>query len=160
MALTSSPHDPALHLLASPVVVVGAADGERRGGLTAAWVSRVSASPPLLVVSVSPLRHTHGLLRDGGEFTVSVLREGQVEVARLFGLQSGRDLDKWERTPAVLLGGGVPALRDCAARLLCRLAGRHPAGDHELLVGEVLGSEVVGGGPALPMRGTDYAPRG
>lgn len=160
MAPTPSPHDPALQLMASPVVVVGAADGERRGGLTAAWVSRVSIAPPLLVVSVSPLRHTHGLLRDGGEFTVSVLREGQVEVARLFGLHSGRDLDKWERTPAVLLGGGVPALRDCAARLLCRLVGRHPAGDHELLVGEVLVSEVVGGGPALPMRGTDYAPRG
>jgi flavin reductase (DIM6/NTAB) family NADH-FMN oxidoreductase RutF len=160
MAPPASPHDPALQLLPSPVVVVGAAAGPLRGGLTAAWVTRVSTAPPLLAVAVSPLRHTHGLLCDGSEFTVSVLREGQVEVARLFGLQSGRDLDKWERTPAVLLGGGVPALRDCAARLLCRLVDRHPAGDHELLVGEVLASEVVGGGPALPMRGTDYAPRG
>ncbi|MDO9695053.1 MAG: flavin reductase family protein [Candidatus Latescibacteria bacterium] len=160
MAPPASPHDPALQLLPSPVVIVGAAAGPLRGGLTAAWVTRVSTAPPLLAVAVSPLRHTHGLLRDEGEFTVSVLREGQVEVARLFGLQSGRDLDKWERTPAVLLGGGVPALRDCAARLLCRLVARHPAGDHDLLVGEVLVSEVVGGGPALPMRGTDYAPRG
>ena len=160
MAPPTSPHDPALQLLPSPVVIVGAADGPLRGGLTAAWVTRVSTAPPLLAVAVSPLRHTHGMLHDGGEFTVSVLREEQVEVARLFGLQSGRDLDKWERTPAVLLGGGVPALRDCAARMLCRLVGRHPAGDHDLLVGEVLASEVVEGGPALPMRGTDYAPRG
>jgi len=160
MPSPSSPHDRALQLLPSPVVVVGAADGPRRGGLTAAWVTRVSSEPAQLAVAVSPLRHTHGLLRDGGEFTVSVLREGQVEVARLFGLQTGRELDKWSRADSVPMGGGAPALRDCAARLLCRLIGRHPAGDHEILVGEVLVSEVVAGGPALPMRGTDYAPRG
>ncbi|MBK6898970.1 MAG: flavin reductase [bacterium] len=154
-----SPHDPALQLLPSPVVIVGAADGPLRGGLTAAWVIRVSTAPPLLAVAVSPLRHTHGLLHDGGEFTISVLREEQVEVARRFGLQSGRDLDKWLGTDSVTMGGGAPALRDCAARLLCRLIGRHLAGDHEVLVGEVLVSEVVGAARAADARNR-LRPRG
>jgi len=31
-------------------------------------------------------------------------------------------------------------------------------GDHDCIVGRVVVGEVVAGGPALPMRGSDYAP--
>ncbi|MFO7609845.1 MAG: flavin reductase family protein, partial [Candidatus Krumholzibacteriia bacterium] len=74
------------------------------------------------------------------------------------GLHSRRERDKWAETPHVLLGGGVPALARCAARLLCALVGRFTTGDHDCLVGRVVEAEVVQGGPALPLRGADYAP--
>jgi flavin reductase (DIM6/NTAB) family NADH-FMN oxidoreductase RutF len=154
----AGPFDPALALLNVPVTIVGVAADGRLGGLTAAWVMRASVDPPLVVVSVGHERFTHGLLAEAVEFTVSVLAEGQVAEARLFGLHSGRDRDKWADVDHVLLGDGTPALARCAARLLCRLEGRLVAGDHDLITGRVVAAEVVDGAPVLPFRRTDYAP--
>ncbi len=147
----------AWQLLNVPVTVVGVAAGGVDGGLTAAWVMRASLEPPLLVVSVGHERFTHGLLTKASEFTVSILAEGQVAEARLFGLHSRRDRDKWCEVDHARMGAGTPALARCAARFLCRLEGRFPAGDHDLVTGHVLAAEVVDGGPVLPMRGADYA---
>ncbi|MCP4574455.1 MAG: flavin reductase [bacterium] len=155
---TPSPFEQALQLLAVPVTVVGVHGGEVDGGLTAAWVMRASMDPPLLAVAIGHERYTHGLLAQATEFSVSVLAEGQVAVARLFGLQSRRDRDKWAEVEHVRLGEDTPALARCAARFLCRVEGRLAAGDHDLVTGRILKAEIVDGAPVLPMRGTDYAP--
>ncbi len=150
--------DDVFNLVNAPVTVVGAARDGVLGGLTAAWVTRVSMDPPLLLVAVGHERHTHGLLTAGGEFTVSILAEGQVAEARLFGLHSRRDRDKWAETPHVIMGDTVPALERCSGRLLCRVENVVTAGDHDLYVGRVLVAEMVDGKPILPLRGRDYAP--
>ena len=149
----------ALRLLPAPVAVIGAAKDGVLGGLTASWVTRVSMEPPLLLVSVGHERFTWELLSGQGEFTVSLLAEGQVPEARLFGLKSRRDVDKWAQTAHVLLGEGVPALEHCTVRFLCRMENRFTTGDHDCFVGRVVEWEVVAGGQALPIRGSDYAPR-
>ena len=148
----------AMRLLPAPVAVIGAAAGDVLGGLTAAWVTRVSSDPPLMLVAVGHGRFTWELLVASDEFTVSVLAEGQVAEARLFGLNSRRELDKWAVTDHVLLGEGVPALRQCSSRMLCEIEDRFTTGDHDCFVGRVVAAEVVSGEPALPMRGSDYAP--
>lgn len=150
--------DAALRLLPAPVTVVGIRCGHELGGLTAAWVTRVSLEPPLLLVAIGHERRSWEMLADAPEFTVSVLRENQVAIARLFGLHSRREVDKWARTAHTLLGDGVPVVADCAAQYLCRLTQRFTTGDHDCLVGEIITAVTVAGGPALPMRGADYAP--
>jgi flavin reductase (DIM6/NTAB) family NADH-FMN oxidoreductase RutF len=157
MTIPGTPHDESLQLMQSPVAVIGAAADGILGGLTCAWLTRVSTDPPRVVVAIAPERYTYGLLVVGECFSVSILGEGQTDVGRLFGLHSRRDRDKWSETDHVLLEGGVPALAECAARLLCRLIETVPVGDHDLFVGEIIGSDVVSGPPALPMRGRDYA---
>ncbi len=151
--------DEALRLIPAPVAVIGAARDGILGGLTAAWVTRVSLDPPLLMVAVGRERFTYGLMRNAPEFTVSLLHEDQVEIARLFGLASGRDRDKWAEADHDLMGEGSPALRRCSARFLCRTEAVVPAGDHDLFVGRIAQAEIIAGAPALPMRGADYAPR-
>ena len=151
--------DSALRLFSSPVNVLGAAADGTTGGLTAAWVTRVSLDPALLLVSVGHERFTHGLLTASNQFTISLLAEDQVEAARLFGLESRRDVDKWAQVDHILLGEGVPAFRHCAARFLCATEAHHRTGDHDCFVGRVLTAEIVAGAPTLPMRGRDYAPR-
>ena len=150
--------DEALRLIPAPVAVIGAAKDGTLGGLTAAWLTQVSSEPPLLLVAVGHERFTWGLLEDARQFTVSVLAEGQVAEARLFGLKSRREVDKWAETAHVLLGDGVPALRHCTSRFLCEVESRFTTGDHDCFVGRVAEAEVVAGGPALPMRGSDYVP--
>lgn len=154
----NSPIDDALRLMPAPVAVIGAASDGVLGGLTAAWVTRVSSEPPLVLVAVGHTRFTWDLLKDAGQFTISILTAGQVDEARLFGLKSRREVDKWAETAHVLLGQGVPALQHCTSRILCEMESRFTTGDHDCFVGRVVAGEVVAGGPALPMRGSDYAP--
>lgn len=154
----TSPLDEALRLIPAPVAVIGAATDGVMGGLTAAWVTRVSIDPALILVSVGHTRYTWELMADDGPFTISLLAADQVPEARLFGLKSRRDVDKWDKVEHILLGKGVPALKHCSARFLCETVSRFTTGDHDCFVGRVLEAEVVAGAPALPMRGADYAP--
>ena len=158
MSAPETPTDLALRLIPAPVAVVGVRQGDILGGLTAAWVTRVSMDPPLLLVSIGRERHTRELLEGAGQFTVSVLAEDQVPVARLFGFNSRREVDKWAQVDHDLLGEGVPALRHCTARFLCAVQDVFKTGDHDCFVGGILAAQTVAGGPALPMRGADYAP--
>lgn len=155
---TTTPFDEALRLLPAPVTVIGVRQGDLMGGLTAAWVTRVSLDPPLLIAAIGHTRRTWELLAEAEAFTVSVLHADQVDVARLFGLHSGRDMDKWAQIDHELMAGDLPAVAHCAARYLCRLTDRFTTGDHDCLVGRIVVAEVGRGGPALPMRGADYAP--
>jgi flavin reductase (DIM6/NTAB) family NADH-FMN oxidoreductase RutF len=158
MEASGAQRDEILRLIPGPVTVVGAAAAGVLGGLTASWVTRVSQEPPLLLVAIGRERYTWQLLRNASHFTVSLLGEGQVAEARLFGLCSRREVDKWALVEHDLLGPGVPALRHCAARFLCGIEDRFATGDHDCLIGRVV---EVGRGAAempLPLRGSDYIP--
>ena len=158
MKTTSEELEHVLRLLPGPVALVGAVAGGVMGGLTASWLTRVSENPPLLLVAIGRERFTWQLLNESSVFSVSLLAEDQVAEARLFGLQSRRDIDKWSQVDHDLLGDGVPALRRCTARFLCEITGRFPCGDHDGILGRVIQAEKGDCGPPLPLRGADYAP--
>ncbi len=147
----------ALRKMPAPVAVIGAAHQGTLGGLTAAWLTRVSLDPPLLLVAVGHERFTWGLMDSSDQFTVSLPTVEQVPEARLFGLKSRRDVDKWSQVDHVLLGDGIPALEHCSARFLCRKTDAFTTGDHDCFVGLVIDVGIPGDQPALPMRGADYA---
>ncbi len=152
--------DTALRCIPAPVAVIGARQDDVLGGLTAAWVTRVSIDPVLILVSIGHERYTYELMKGTTHFTVSILTEDQVPAARLFGLKSRREVDKWAQVDHDLLGEGIPAMRDCAARFLCKVQDVFRTGDHDCFVGEVVTAETPSDRPALPMRGADYAPDG
>ncbi len=125
------------------VYLVGAAHEGRRGAFTAAWATQVSFAPPLLAVSVKPHNAAYALLKAGGGFAVSVLKRGQLDVARRFGSppQSGQDkLAGVAWRPGYK---GVPVLQDALAYFECELTGCAAAGDHELVVGRVIGGRIL-----------------
>lgn len=135
------------------VYVVGARRGGRANALTCAWVMRVSHRPPLVAVAVGKTRFSHDLIAGAGAFSVNVLAEDQLELARHFGTKSGRDVDKFAGVPYRTATTGSPILEGVAAWLDCRLVGSFPAGDHTVFVGEVV--EAWAGGKR-PLR---YDPR-
>ena len=131
------------------VYVVGVNCKGRLNGITCAWVSRVSHRPPLVVVSVGKKRFSYGLILEAGAFSVNVLARDQVELARHFGLKSGRDTDKFAGIPYYTAPSGSPILPGVAAWLDCRLVGTCEAGDHTLFIGEVLHGEASDSEPLL-----------
>lgn len=131
------------HRLTLGVYVVGVADAERRDGFTAAWVMQVSFDPLLLAVSVNPANASHPLLRSGRGFAVSVLKRGQLDLARRFGTQSGRDADKLAGLRWRPGRHGAPILEDALAYFDCELSGSMRSGDHELVVGRVVDGRIL-----------------
>lgn len=137
--------DPPLELfrrLTNGLYIVGVAHGDQRDAFTAAWITQVSFDPLLLALSINPTHASYPILTAAGVFSVSVLRRGQLVLARHFGTQSGREVDKLagQRWQAAL--EGAPILLDAGAYLECRVISRHAAGDHELVLAQVVGGRV------------------
>ncbi len=131
------------HQLTLGVYVVGVADAGRRDGFTAAWVMQVSFDPLLLAVSINPGNASYPLLRGGGGFAISVLKRGQLELARRFGTQSGRDHDKLAGVRWWPGRHGAPILEDALAYFDCALSGSMRSGDHELVLGRVIDGRIL-----------------
>lgn len=133
------------------VWVVAAAAGDRRGGLTATWVSPVSVDPrrPMLLAGLAPNHFTAQLAQESGAFTAHLLRPDQAELAFRMAASSGRDGDKLAGLELVAASQAGPTLRDCAAWFACRVVGRYDAGDRLFFWADIVAAERLADGPVL-----------
>jgi flavin reductase (DIM6/NTAB) family NADH-FMN oxidoreductase RutF len=125
------------------VYVVGVAHGDRRNAFTAAWLTQASFGPPLLVLGINPQNASYPLLRAAGCFAVSVLKQGQIELARHFGTPARPGADKLEGIAWRPSRSGAPVLEAALAHFDCELTTVVPAGDHELVVGRAVGGGIL-----------------
>ncbi len=122
------------------VAIITTKSGEKVNGMAASWFTRVSEVPFLVMVSVWKENYSHDLIKKGGIFAINIMAKGQVETARHFGRQSGRDTNKFLNTKYEIKKTGSPILKDCLAFLDCKVFSFLEAGDHTIFVGEVLDS--------------------
>jgi flavin reductase (DIM6/NTAB) family NADH-FMN oxidoreductase RutF len=122
--------------LPTGVVVVTGGDPERPSALVVGSFMSVSLDPPLVAVSPAKSSTSWPAIEAGGQFCANVLGEGQEELARRFAQSGGDKFDGvgWTPTPAT----GSPLLEGVAAWIDCRIYRRYEAGDHWLVLGEVL----------------------
>jgi flavin reductase (DIM6/NTAB) family NADH-FMN oxidoreductase RutF len=127
-----------------------------RTGLTVGSLVSLSLEPPLVGFALGRQAQLHELLRDAGEFGVSLLRAEQEALAQHFA----------RSVPPIALWTGVelredvvrpPLLADALGWLRCRVRGEHPAGDHTFFVGEVVWTELGTPGDALVYVRHDYS---
>jgi len=129
--------------LTAGVYVIGVSNGEHRDAFTASAVMQVSFSPLLIAPGIGPTHESYALLRDAGGFAISVLRVEQQDLARHFGTQSGRTVDKLASTQWKPGVSGAPLLCDALAHVECRVVNDIDAGDHRLILGRVVAGAVV-----------------
>jgi len=106
--------------------------------MTAAWVTRVSFNPPLVMVSIGKTRFSHELIKKSKVFAVNILKEGQIEIGKHFGFKSGKKIDKFATIPFDTKATGSPILKEIAGYLDCKLISYVEAGDHTIFLGEVI----------------------
>ncbi|HUR19422.1 MAG TPA: flavin reductase family protein [Vicinamibacterales bacterium] len=138
----SSPVD-LFRRLTNGVYVITASHAGQSNGFTAAWVTQVSFNPLLLMLSVHPEHATWPLIETSGRFVVNVLGARQLELARHFGTQSGREVDKLSTVPTMAGGDGAVVLTHAAAWLACQIDRLVPAGDHVVVIARVVAGEVL-----------------
>jgi flavin reductase (DIM6/NTAB) family NADH-FMN oxidoreductase RutF len=118
-------------------VVVAEVDG-RRHGLTVSSLVSLSLEPPLVGISIAQQASLHELLRDAGEWGVSVLSGEQEHLAQHFA----------RSVPPIALWNGIELreddprlLKDAAGWLVARTVEQLTTGDHTFFVGEILSIE-------------------
>ena len=113
-----------------PMLVVTAADGERRGGCLVGFATQSSINPPRYLVCLSPRNHTFDIAARATTLAVHVLAPEQHALATLFGERTGDEVDKFERCAWRAGPDGTPILTDCARWFTGRVLARFDAGDH------------------------------
>jgi 3-hydroxy-9,10-secoandrosta-1,3,5(10)-triene-9,17-dione monooxygenase reductase component len=107
----------------------------------------VSLEPPLVAVCPAKASVSWPAIEASGSFCASVLAEDQEPIARRFAASGGDKFTglAWHPSPV----SGSPLLDDGLAWMDCRIYNRFEAGDHWLVLGEVLGLSIVRDGGAL-----------
>lgn len=134
-------------------------DGEDHGML-ANWVTQAAFEPPMIAMAVENDSKTLSMIRDARAFALSVLDEGQRDLAGKIGRSSAKVSQKLKgikTKPGPVYKS--PILTEALGWLECRLVGTLPAGDHTVVLGEVMEAEVEREGLVLTMQqaGFNYA---
>ncbi|HEY45099.1 MAG TPA: flavin reductase family protein [Anaerolineae bacterium] len=109
--------------------------------ITIAWLIPVSVRPPLVGMSIGHSRFSYRLIRETGEFVINVAPYEIANHVLFCGRRSGRDVDKFAETgltPSEAQNVRPPIIKECIAHLECRVVQDVEAGDHHIVVGEVL----------------------
>ena len=149
LALPKQTFVDAMARLPAGVVVVSARTGEEFRGLTASSLVSISIEPPLVLVGLEHLSATRVTVLATKAFNVSVLTRSQEFIADCFAGRAPAIDPNWRTLPYRLGKNGIPLIDGCAAWLECRLTQTHPAGDHDICVGEVEAAEIGAGDPLI-----------
>jgi flavin reductase (DIM6/NTAB) family NADH-FMN oxidoreductase RutF len=132
---------------AAGVAVITARGDEGPVGFTATSLTSVSAEPPLVSFGISTGASSWPAVAGTDHVGVHILGEHQRELAGTFA-RSGADRfgppTGWREGPE-----GVPVLDEVLAWLVCRVVARVPAGDHRIVLAEVLLGDSSGTGRPL-----------
>jgi len=126
-------------MLTHGVYIVCAQHGTKRGGLAVAWATQVATDR--ILICVGKQSATRDLILASQAFGLSALTRAQVEVARTFGRQSSRTVDKFEGLGCHAAETGSPLLDDCAATFDCRVEAVHDLDGSKLIVGRIVAAE-------------------
>jgi len=127
----------------SGVYVVTSAYRRKPAGCTAVWISRASFEPPLLAINLAPGRHTMRTIEKSRRLCVNVLGESGLQLAKHFGFTSGLNTDKFQSVAYHIGASGSPILAVAIGYFDCRVVSVMPAGDHTLVLAEVIDAAVV-----------------
>ena len=111
-------------------VTVRSPDADMSGCL-AGFVTQCSIKPPNFLVCISKVNHTLAVAEHSPGMGLHLLGEDQVDLARLFGEETGDVVDKFAWLDWRLGSTGAPLLVDAAVTMEGQVLGHFSVGDHE-----------------------------
>jgi flavin reductase (DIM6/NTAB) family NADH-FMN oxidoreductase RutF len=115
-------------------------------GITVNSFTSVSLDPPLVLICIG---HAAGILahfRTSPSFGINVLSETQEHLSLRF---AERGRDRFGDIPWAPGETGVPLIPGVLGAIECRRVRTETAGDHDIFIGEVVGTSVRGGRPLI-----------
>lgn len=130
----------------SGVTVVTARCTDEPLGMTAASFSSLSLDPPLVLLCIARSAYSHDGLVVAPGFAVHILGAEQEEISTLFARPGA---EKFGNFPDERGDFDVPLLPFGVARMVCERHTTLDGGDHTILVGRVVSTELAGTDPLV-----------
>ncbi len=132
----------ALRMFTYGLYVLTCRKGSENHAATITWVSQVSFTPPMISVCLENQSMAFSFTKEDKTFALNILGKGQKEIAAKF--------FKHPQTEANKIGGiefetkttGAPLLIPAPAFLECKIIHMVPAGDHTIVVAEIIEAGV------------------
>lgn len=119
---------------------------DQDNGCIANTCVQVANEPTRIAISVQMGNLTREMIEHTGKFNVSVLTENvPFETIRHFGMQTGREVNKFESFSAVKRShnGLLYLTEDTNAMFSCEVRDKKDLGSHMMFIGEVVESKVL-----------------
>lgn len=139
----------ALGRLPSGLFVISWPDAGVDRTMLASWVMQAGFVPPAVSVAVAPSRDLLGAIDRDIPFVISILGESQRGLLSKFGKPTPPGEDPFAGLGILRAPGGGAALAAASGWIECRGMGRTAAGDHVVVVAEVVGGDCGSGEPPL-----------
>lgn len=133
------------------VTVVATYHQGRAVGMTANSFASVSLEPPLVLWSVGKTGERGQVFTDAKSFSICFLDADQSDIAQYCADNEELPPGKWSEDAY-----GFPVIENASVVLGCRQHAVHPAGDHDIIVGEVLRIAIRDEGGALTFYKSQY----
>jgi flavin reductase (DIM6/NTAB) family NADH-FMN oxidoreductase RutF len=118
-------------------------------GITANSFASVSLDPTLILWSIDRKASTYKVFTKCSHFAVHVLSGDQKDVCWMF---AGKDSDPYSKVKWKISENNLPVISEVFGVLQCKCVQRIEAGDHTILVGEVIDLEKNDKEPMLYFR--------
>jgi len=132
---------PKISTFPMPTAVITVGIGEEANLITLAYVGKVCADPPIVVVSIRPTRYSYQLIEKHGEFVINYPTIKHLKETDYCGTNSGRDINKWKelnltREEASVVK--VPMIKEFSWNMECKVINRIELGSHVCYFGKVV----------------------
>ncbi len=123
----------------SPVTVLTYSGKDGKRGVTIGSFTSVSLSPPLVSFNIMKGSSTYSeLVNPLTRFAIHLLQGNQSHVSERFAIPDLTSEAQFEHISFDLSPEGLPIIKDCIAVLVCAVYDTIVAGDHSIVIGEVL----------------------
>jgi flavin reductase (DIM6/NTAB) family NADH-FMN oxidoreductase RutF len=156
MTLDSEQLRQAMRAWTTGVAVVTAVHEGQRYGMTVNSFASISLEPPMIVVTLKRLTHTHELVEKSGEFAMTVLASHQEDLSLRFAGKIPEVIDRFEGVPTETLSLSAPLIQGGMAFFNCRVVSAYPVGENTLFIAEVVDVRGAGEGDPLVYHNRQY----
>jgi len=122
-----------------PVVIVGTVTDDKPNFMTAAWITKLNSTPPLVGLSLGHGQHTAKGIQQTGQFSINYPSVDEMILTDYLGLVHGFAEDKSAHVD--IFNGALksaPMVRQCPVTMECRLTQTVELPKDYLFIGEVM----------------------
>ena len=136
--------------------ILGLRDGDKLHAMVGSWLSQCSFEPPLLMLGIKKGSYSHTMMEHNPFFSVNFPSKDQKKlVERFFKPHEAKD-GKFGDVPFHPGVNGAPVLDEAVAHLECKVRQIVQGGDHDIVIAEIVESEIKTEAENLVMKDTGW----
>ncbi|SMO36999.1 flavin reductase family protein [Fodinibius sediminis] len=139
----------AMRQLPFPVAIATAAIGKEKRGITIGSFTSLSLSPPLISFNIDHEAQIHPLISRATHYAVHLPQPEQSSLCDHFAISGQTSEEQFEDVDYFRSSYGSPILRAIPTIIQCRSYEKVKAGDHTIMIGEVVEVEQRNSRPSV-----------